>query len=332
MSDTLVKPEKLLKELSSLWTEMGKEELAGSDRSAGVLRAVTMTFILAVEEGDDESAAGEALAQLMHEHPSRAIVLRLRKHHDAALEGRAFAQCWMPFGRRHQICCEQIEISAGVDHFEDAVSLLHGLLAPDLPVVFWSRSPRLFELESFRVIADLSHKVILDSRTHQDPLATIRFLHEQMHAGRLYGDLTWTRLTRWRQTVSSVFERADCQNLLHSLKEAEIAYTHEPLPTAVTYLGAWLRSALGEQFPIRHKFIAGDMSWQIRAIRLASTQTDISIDRTEKGIVEVQLHHFHSRSVFELLDEARLVREELAILGRDPIFARVVEIVSQSSK
>ena len=30
----------------------------------------------------------------------------------AALAARVFAQCWMPFGHRQQICCEQIEITA----------------------------------------------------------------------------------------------------------------------------------------------------------------------------------------------------------------------------
>jgi glucose-6-phosphate dehydrogenase assembly protein OpcA len=330
MSATLVKPEKLLKDLSSLWIQLGKEEVEGSDRSAGVLRAVTMTFLLAVDEGQDEIAAGEALAQLMHEHPSRAIVIRLLKQPDAEIQGRAFAQCWMPFGRRHQICCEQIELSAGSGRFEDIDSLLHGLIAPDLPVVLWCHSPQLFTHPAFAEISAMAHKVIVDSRTHAAPLESLRFLNEQLKAGNLYGDLTWTRLTRWRETISNVFERIDCQGFLQNLNRIVIEYAHAPEPLSVRYLSAWFKSILGLNFPVESVCVPSNVPWQIQQIRFETSLTDVVIDRPERGIVEAHIQNFTSRSVFEVLDEARLVREELAILGRDRTFARAVEIASQS--
>ena len=54
---------------------------------------------------------GETLALLMREHPSRAVVVRVRDVDAPELEAKVLAQCWMPFGQRRQICCEQIEIS-----------------------------------------------------------------------------------------------------------------------------------------------------------------------------------------------------------------------------
>jgi glucose-6-phosphate dehydrogenase assembly protein OpcA len=330
LSSTAVRPEQLLKELSGLWTQLGKEEIEGSDRSAGVLRAVTMTFLLGVDEGDDEAAAGEALAQLMHEHPSRAIVLKLKKQSDSQIEGRAFAQCWMPFGRRQQICCEQIELSAGQQSFADIISLLRGLIAPDLPVVFWCRSPRLFEHPAFAQVAAMADKVILDSRNHPNPIATTKSIDQQLKLGHLYSDLTWTRLTRWRETVSGVFERIDCQGFLSAIHTAVIEYSHSPEPMASVYLAAWLHSVFGLQFPVKRTLVPSEISWQIRAIRFETPLTDVVIDRSEKGIVEAHIKQFTARSVFEVLDEARLVREELSIFERDPFFARAVEIVSQS--
>lgn len=329
MSTAVVKPEKLLKDLSGLWTQLGKKETESSDRSAGVLRAVTMTFLLGVEEGDDEAAAGEALAQLMHEHPSRAIVIKLRKEDTAEIEGRAFAQCWMPFGRRQQICCEQIELSAGSQSFEDLGSLLRGLVAPDLPVVFWCRSPRLFAHPAFARVAAMADKVIVDSRTLAQPQEALRFIHQQLQAGHLYGDLTWTRLTRWRETISGVFERMDCQGFLQNLNRAVIQYTHTPEPLSVAYLSAWFKSVLGANFPVDCVLAESGVKWQISEIRFETALTDVVIGRAEQGIVEAQIQNFTSRTVFEVLDEARLVREELAILGKDPIYARVLEIASQ---
>ncbi len=330
LSSAPVNTAQLLKDLAGLWTQFGKEETEGSDRSAGVLRAVTMTFILGVEEGDDEAAAGEALAKLMHEHPSRAIVLKLRKQSDAELEGRAFAQCWMPFGRRQQICCEQIELTAGTTSFEDTVSLLRGLVAPDLPVVFWCRSAKLFDHPAYPAIAAMADKVIVDSRSLSQPLESLRFLNREVHAGHLYGDLTWTRLTRWRQTVSNVFERMDCQGFFQNLNRVEIRYAHAPEPIAVSYLAAWLKSILGSKFQVDRVLRPSEASWQIQGLCFVTSLADVVIERSEKGIVETHIQKFSTRTVFEELDEPRLVREELSILGRDPILAHVLEIASQS--
>ena len=92
-----VKPERILKDLSKLWVDLAKQD------PNGVLRACAMTLVVVIEESRDAAEVGEAIAALMHEHPSRAIVLRVRGGEELDLEARVFAQCWMPFGRRQQI-------------------------------------------------------------------------------------------------------------------------------------------------------------------------------------------------------------------------------------
>ncbi len=330
MTSTVVKPEKLLKDLQAEWVRLGKAESESSDRSAGVLRAVTMTFLVAVESGADEAAALEALSQLMHEHPARAIILRLSPDASEALAGRAYAMCWMPFGRRSQICCEQIELSAGEANFGEIPRLLQALVAPDLPVIFWCRSPKIFTHPSFAALSALAAKVIVDSRTHPAPELCLRHLDAELHRGRLVGDLTWTRLTRWRQTVATAFERPDCRHFFHSLTRIEIHFSHAPEPMAARYLRAWLQSVLGSAFPIDliHSPCAGDVTWQIREIRFLGAESTVVIERPEKGIAEIQVENFRSRAYFEHLDEAQLVREEIAILGRDPVFQRTVHLLA----
>jgi len=45
--------------------------------------------------------------------PRAAIMVFLRlQAPGTALGARVYSQCWMPFGERRQICCEQIEITA----------------------------------------------------------------------------------------------------------------------------------------------------------------------------------------------------------------------------
>jgi hypothetical protein len=104
-----ISPDRILKELSDLWVSMGKEGQAES--GAGVLRACSMTLIVLAEEADDPSSLGETVAALMPEHPARTVTIRLCSEGERALSERVYAQCWMPFGQRRQICCEQVEIS-----------------------------------------------------------------------------------------------------------------------------------------------------------------------------------------------------------------------------
>src|SRR4051812_31665118 len=111
MSSTPIpaQPEKILRALGQVWTSLGEEE-----RHQGrptVLRACAMTLIVITDEEDEDSSpAAQTLTELMHVHPSRAIVLKVDKNEENGLSARVFAQCWKPFGKAQQICCEQIEV------------------------------------------------------------------------------------------------------------------------------------------------------------------------------------------------------------------------------
>ena len=127
-----INPDRLLRELSELWTSLSKQE-HGNAEDSHVLRACSMTMIVFVDDEAD-SALGEMLARLMHSHPSRMIVVRLRE--DAGvLESRVFAECWTPFGHHREICCEQVEFSVSLNRVADLPSVLSPLTAADVPRV-----------------------------------------------------------------------------------------------------------------------------------------------------------------------------------------------------
>src|SRR5207248_1136529 len=153
---------------------MGKEGQAES--GAGVLRACSMTLVVLAEEADDPSQLGETIAALMPEHPARAIYVRLCGQGRRALSERVYAQCWMPFGQRRQICCEQVEITAADAALADLPSVVLPLAVADLPVILWCRAPRLLGMPEFREIASMAHKVVLDSATMPDAKAALRQL------------------------------------------------------------------------------------------------------------------------------------------------------------
>ena len=153
-----IKPDKILKELSEIWSSMAKpDDTQAGDTSAqggGVLRACAMTLISFVDDEEDSQSLNETLAGLMKEHPSRSVVVRLREGEDF-LDARVFAQCWMPFGHRRQICCEQIEITSSMNRLADVAAIVGPLAVPDLP--------RVILLRSARIVRDLLHQPLLEN-------------------------------------------------------------------------------------------------------------------------------------------------------------------------
>src|SRR5215470_6457820 len=147
MMATTVSPDRILRELEELWVSLGKHP--EDDSGAGVLRACSMTLVVMAEETDDTMSLGETIAALMPEHPARAIVIRLQGSGGSGLAARVFSQCWMPFGQRRQICCEQVEITAPDAALADLPPVVLPLCVADLPVILWCRSGRLARMPEF---------------------------------------------------------------------------------------------------------------------------------------------------------------------------------------
>lgn len=296
----MVSPEAILKELSQLWVSLGKQD------DAGVLRACAMTLILAAEESEDSTFAGEMLAELIHEHPSRAIVLRVRAGNGAALESRVLAQCWMPFGKRQQICCEQIEITSSETSLAEVRRVLMGLIAPDLPVVLVCRGVRLFLLESFQPVIEAAGKVVMDSRGAADTGLLLDRVAYLRGAGRNVQDLAWTRLTGIRQQIASLFDLPERAAKLRQVEKIEITHAAGAPPAEALYLAAWLRQGIGPQAaPV---FVASG-SAPVSALALLGEGVEIRL-AFEPALASPR--------------DCDLLREELSISSRDSVYDDVL--------
>src|SRR5882672_9483580 len=190
-----IQPDRVLHELSELWVSLGKQN---GHESMGVLRACAMTLVVVAEAQEDAAEVGETLALLMREHPSRAVVVRVRDVDAPELEAKVLAQCWMPFGQRRQICCEQIEISTSNSSLVDVPAVVLPLVVADLPVILWFRPPRLLASPALKDLARIATKTVIDSEIFGDAHAALGRLSGAASSGTLLGDLAWTRLTRWR--------------------------------------------------------------------------------------------------------------------------------------
>lgn len=305
-----LEPEKILKDLRNLWSELGRN----ADVSGGVLRACGMTLIVASEDQADCDELRHTLGVLMHDHPARAIVLRLNEQ--PGLNADVFSQCWMPFGRHQQICAEGIELTAGVGEIHHVAQLLLPLIVSDLPAVMWCRGPRIFSGDDFAPLVPMIQKIIVDSATASDPRAAIARIRDLRQQGRLVADLAWTKLTGLRELIASLFDERKAAGI----KSVEITYGGSvPSPSSL-YFSAWMEHALPEA---KVTLKSGEGGRGLRSIVLGGDCT-VTITRPDTTTLEVRCGETFRKSTMLLLSEEVLMSEELSILGPDPVFDKVL--------
>ncbi|MEP6715115.1 MAG: glucose-6-phosphate dehydrogenase assembly protein OpcA [Terriglobia bacterium] len=307
-----IKPDGILKQLGELWTTMAKPEAAELSEG-GVLRACAMTLISFVDDEEDALALGDILASLMKEHPSRAVVVRLKEGEDF-LDARVFAQCWMPFGHRRQICCEQVEITASMDRLADVASLVGPIAVPDLPRMILLRSARLVRAGALRKILALGDKIIVDSARAGAP--GFGELGGLLDAGHITGDLAWTRITELRALLAQLLDKRRPASIL-------IEYAGKEAGPESRYLEAWLASSLeGCQVGLKGSGGAGD--GKPRAIHV---DTDLAVE-IGHGAAEYDIGTLHRRASMSACSDQELLNSELSIVGHDLVFERALNHIT----
>jgi glucose-6-phosphate dehydrogenase assembly protein OpcA len=313
-------PDRILRELSDLWVTLGKQ--GESEGGAGVLRACTMTLIVMAEESDDVSSLGETVAALMPEHPARAILIRLRGQGDRALTDRVYAQCWMPFGQRRQICCEQIEITASDTALADLPPVILSLAVPDLPVIVWCRSSRLVGMPEFRDVAAMARKVVLDSAALPEARPALRRLADAVDRGLILGDLAWTQLTRWRAMLSQVFQNREYLAALPGVSSIRVAFG-SGFETSAWYLGAWVVNSLAGAGIQASLDVVGDPAERSLRLTVAGEKLRVDLWRDETRL-QIKVNDLTQCTNLPRPTDYLLMREELGIVRHDPVFEQTL--------
>jgi glucose-6-phosphate dehydrogenase assembly protein OpcA len=316
-----VAPDHILQELADLWVSLGKE--GQSEGGTGVLRACSMTLVVLAEESDDMMALGETIAALMPEHPARAIVVRLSGAGDRALTERVYSQCWMPFGQRRQICCEQIELTASDASLEDLPSVVLPLAVPDLPLILWCRTSRIVGMAGFYRIGAMARKVVVDSAQVADPVAALLRMAVVSQSGVLLGDLSWTTLTRWREMLSQVFENQEYLRQLAKIANIRVSFG-EGFEVAARYMAVWIANALADVGVEAALAVApAAAGGPTLRVELAGDGLAMELVREEERLV-ITVNGFSHCTNLPRPNDYALMREELAIVRRDPVFDRTL--------
>jgi glucose-6-phosphate dehydrogenase assembly protein OpcA len=313
---TAVAPDKILRELRDLWEQLGRDQ----EPSGGVLRACAMTLMVATDSGAgqaDADSVHQTIGVLMHDHPSRAIVLIPSE--GAEIGARVFAECWMPLGGQRQICAEGIEITADPVQAGEVARLLVPLIAPDLPVVLWCRGARAFLDRSLDPLFPLADKIIFDTGSARHAPSAIEFLRRLRKEGRGVADLAWTRLTGWREMVAHFFDDGVADT--RSVTSVRLTHGGAAPGSSVLYFAQWIGRALPR---VQATLQAAGGEPGLRAVAFSAGGADFSIRLLDSSSVEVRAGGHSARSLLPPVSGDALMREELSILGADPVFDRVL--------
>jgi glucose-6-phosphate dehydrogenase assembly protein OpcA len=310
MTESATRPDSILKELSNLWVSLGEQQANGE---AAAVRACAMTLIVVSDDEDDPQVLGESLAELMRHIPSRTIILRLLRTAGAPLESRVVAQCWMPFGRRQQICCEQVELTTGLDRLAQTPPLLLPLLVPDLPVVLWIRASQVLDQPASAEILHLAGTVVIDSATLGPAPGSLRRVATLQRSVRRIADLSWTRLTSLRETIAQLFENPHYCNRLCDITEVEVRHPGGDTSAAARYLAAWLAASLPRT---RTSISAGSPF----SVSFEGPSMTMSLLHAGDGSLELRANSNVTHLLVAPQQDAALLAEELSILGHDPQF------------
>jgi len=242
------------------------------------------------------------------------------------LSERVSAQCWMPFGQHRKVCCEQVEVTATDAALADLPSVVLPLAVADLPLILWCRSARILGMPEFQPIAAMAQRVILDSASLPDPRTALRQIAERSARGVLIGDFSWTRLTRWREILSQVFENRCNLKTLQQITEVTIEVTGEP-PVAAWYLGAWVMDAL-ESAGVHPDFkmdrdLDSKEAPALRRIELSGPEcsAELLLRGARLIVTAGGIAYCHNLPV---RSEYSLMAEELRIVDRDPVFEKTL--------
>jgi glucose-6-phosphate dehydrogenase assembly protein OpcA len=166
--------------------------------------------------------------------------------------------------------------------------------------------------------------MVIDSGSSAD-LAGVLYLQSLPKNAYRRADLEWGRLTGWREAVAQIFEDSVRRKEAQSLKRIRIVHTQGAGSPAVHYLSGWFVSILGEKIQIELLREDGPSSVSVRRVELDGPQFHATVEMKDASSAELHMDGVSQRAVFPQWTEQDLLRQELSISGRDPIFEEVLD-------
>lgn len=184
------------------------------------------------------------IQNLTREHACRAILVAIdRDEPSPSLRAWITAHCHLAAGHK-SVCCEQISFRLTGKVTGRFRNTVFSHLNSDLPLIFWWQG-ELSEILTERLVSVID-RLIVDSSTWQDPLASLEKIQEtaQANPDLILQDLAWTRSLQFRLAIANLFDDPAAQELLPRIERIQMQANRLHRQTALQLL-AWLAVQAG---------------------------------------------------------------------------------------
>jgi glucose-6-phosphate dehydrogenase assembly protein OpcA len=209
-----------------------------------------MTLVAVADSDEEERHAERACRVITAEHPAQAIVIR--EH--AEMKG-AQIEAWittevvrpqtvLPF------MCEIIKLHVRGILGEHLAALVDPLLVSGVPTYLWWLGTPPFEKHEFQDALRICDALVVDSANFSNPHHSFLGLANLMtsaHKRLGVGDLQWSRLRPWRESIAGFFSPADRRDYLKGINEIGVDYAGDGRGNRIgaALLIGWFTSSLG---------------------------------------------------------------------------------------
>jgi glucose-6-phosphate dehydrogenase assembly protein OpcA len=197
-----------------------------------------MTLVVVAVTDADEARAMAAVHILGGHHPARILMVRPDPGGQTGIGSRIFIWgCEPDSAETSRATVDQICLMVRGRAAEHLRSIIEPFTLADVPVLLWY--PGRLPDPSAGLLSTAS-AVIVDSKEAGGPdeLAAIAGLARSRHT---LIDLSWIRLTPWRELLAGLFDGPDFRPLLGAIRSARV----EGKPGPRHLLAGWLVSRLG---------------------------------------------------------------------------------------
>ncbi len=247
-------------ELAVLWKMSADNMRTG--QNTGV-RTSVLNLVICATDIESAERASSLLRALASTHLARVgVIIQDETSSAGSVSAWVTLRCFSVISDIMRHCFEQVTListgaaSRSIDH------ILQPLLKPDLPTyLWWLGDPPTGSATSFKKLAELSNRVIVDSTSFYHPeqdIHTLASLCQEMSECAV-SDLNWSRITSWRQLIAQFFDVLEYRPYLSGVMSIEIEHAAVPLaaptrtlqgdvspnPSSALLLAAWLKERLG---------------------------------------------------------------------------------------
>ena len=296
-------------------------ELRGGER--GEARTQLLDLVVLADDPREALRMTRLLEQLPGNRPSRAIIAlaaRGTRELDAVAE---VVTTPSPSGAG-ELRCELVTLAAG-DEGAALPSLIASLLLPDLPVFLLLRlDPERWE-PLVKACWSFASRVVVDSTGERSGLHSLPGLLAR-EPKRSVTDLSWSKLTGWRELVARLFDPPRATRALTRLDHIQVTHAGRSQAQA-RLLAAWILSRTDRHPSVELISEARrDMrSGSLIGVVLTCRKERYEVVRLSEGVAELRTPYLDAQQARLWVPHLpMLVAEELGIYERDESFEAAV--------